>query len=284
VLPHFLVSEVVKRALAEDLLGGDLTGEALIAEDARAQARIIAKSPLVVCGAQIVAQVFHQVEPGTRLEVHTRDGALASPGQLLWLAEGRAQALLMAERTALNFAQRLSGIATLAHAFVAQLPQGSSTRITDTRKTTPGLRALERYAVRVGGAHNHRDALGAAVLIKENHIAAAGGVGTAISRARKLAPHTSRIEVEVEVLSQVKEALAAGADIIMLDEFEEGALKLAVAEIGDRALIEVSGGITLEQVPALAALGVHIISVGALTHSAKAADLSLELEPFMPEP
>jgi nicotinate-nucleotide pyrophosphorylase (carboxylating) len=184
----------------------------------------------------------------------------------------------MAERTALNFAQRMSGIATLARSYVRALPEGTKTRVTDTRKTTPGLRALERYAVRTGGAHNHRDTLGSAVLIKDNHIQAAGGIAVAVQRARARAPHTSKIEVEVASLAELDQALAAGADIVMLDNFDEGDIAAGVAKAKGRALVEVSGGITLGRIAELAAAGVDVISSGALTHSAPSADIALDLE------
>ncbi len=278
MIPDFVITELVDRALAEDLHAGDLTTEALVSAEARGIARITAKSPLVVCGSRILARTFYQVDPGLRVEEHVNDGDLAQPGDLLWLAEGRTRGLLMAERTALNFVQHLSGIATLTRSYVDALPKGSQTRITDTRKTTPGLRQLERYAVRLGGGHNHRDSLGSAVLIKENHITAAGGVKPALDRARQHAPHTSRLEIEIERLDQLSDALAARADILLLDNFNDADVEAAVKQIKGRALVEVSGGISLERIPHLAALGVDVISVGALTHSAKAADISLRLE------
>jgi nicotinate-nucleotide pyrophosphorylase (carboxylating) len=177
---------------------------------------------------------------------------------------------------ALNFVQRLSGIATITRRFVDALPKGSKTRITDTRKTTPGLRAFERYAVRCGGAHNHREDLSSAVLIKDNHISAAGGIRAAIENAREHAPHTSRIECEVDSMAQLEEALASGAEIVLLDNFLDSDLPAAVALVAGRALIEVSGNVTLARVPVIAGYGVDVISVGALTHSAPAADVGLD--------
>jgi nicotinate-nucleotide pyrophosphorylase (carboxylating) len=272
------LDEVVSRALGEDLAGGDLTSEAIVDADARAVARARAKSPLVVAGGDVFARVFYRVDPGLRVERLLPDGATAEPGAELWIVEGRTRSILMGERTALNFVQRMSGIASVARAYVDALPQGSRTRITDTRKTTPGLRALERYAVRCGGAFNHRDSLGSAVLIKDNHIEAAGGVSEAVSRARGYAPHTSRIEIEVESLEMLEEALTAGADIVMLDNFAPAEIARAVERARGRALVEVSGGITRERVAELAAAGVDIISVGALTHSAPSADIALDIE------
>jgi nicotinate-nucleotide pyrophosphorylase (carboxylating) len=196
---------------------------------------------------------------------------------------GSARSILMAERTALNFVQHLSGVATLAHRYMREIPVGSSTRISDTRKTTPGLRALERNAVRAGGAHNHRDALGAGVLIKDNHIVAAGGIVAAVTRARARAAHTSKIEIEVANLEQLQQALSVGVDVIMLDNVDLAAIRKAVALVDGRALIEVSGNVTLERVADLARAGADIISVGALTHSAPAVDISLSVRVPMPE-
>jgi nicotinate-nucleotide pyrophosphorylase (carboxylating) len=189
---------------------------------------------------------------------------------------GPATSILLGERVALNFMQRLTGVSTMTRRFVDALPDGAPTRITDTRKTTPGLRALERYAVRCGGGFNHREDLGAAVLIKDNHIAAAGGCRKAISRARAYAPHTCRIECEVDDQAQLEEALAAGADVIMLDNFDDDQVRDAMRTIGGRAIVEVSGGITLDRVGTLGALGVDVISVGALTHSSPSSDLGLD--------
>ena len=277
-LPLLLLDELVRRALAEDLGAGDLTTSATVAADARAVGRATAKCELVVCGTEVFARAFYAVDPGLRVERRVEDGTLVGPQTLLWLVEGAARSILMAERTALNFAQRMSGVATLARRFVAALPPGSTTRITDTRKTMPGLRALDRYAVRTGGAHNHRDSLGAGVLIKDNHIEAAGGIRAALERARAYAPHTLRLEIEVESLDELDQALEAGADIVMLDNFEPDAIARAMSRARGRALVEVSGRVRLEQVAELGRLGVDLVSVGALTHSAPAADIALDLE------
>lgn len=272
-----LLDPLLLRALEEDLSAGDLTSEATVEPDCQAQAVAVAKSPLVVCGGDVFRRTFELVDRRVQFSAQLSDGAAAGAGDVIWALEGPARSLLMAERTALNFVQRLSGIASLTARYVAALPQSSRTRITDTRKTTPGLRALERYAIRVGGGHNHRDNLGSAVLIKDNHIAAAGGVTTAIQRARAHAPHTSRIEVEVENLAMLDAALEAGADIVMLDNFPPAAIGEAVARCRNRALVEVSGNITLERIAQLGALSVDIISCGALTHSVPAADISLRI-------
>jgi nicotinate-nucleotide pyrophosphorylase (carboxylating) len=279
VIIDALLDEVVDRALAEDLAGGDLTTEATVQSDARAVGRALARKPLCVCGGDLFARAFYRVDPGLRVERLIEEGADAGPDDVLWVVEGSARSILMAERTALNFAQRMSGIATLARRYVRALPAGTKTRIADTRKTTPGLRALERRAVRTGGAYNHRDTLGSAVLIKDNHIEAAGGITAALERARAYAPHTSRIEIEVESMAALDEALSAGAEIVMLDNF-------APAEVGEAArrahargaMVEVSGGITLERIAELANAGVDVISAGALTHSAPAADIALDIE------
>jgi len=278
VTPSYLLDQLVDLALTEDLAGGDPTTEATVDASDRAIARAVAHSPLVVCGGDVFARVFYRVDPGVRVERCVADGERAKPGDVLWIAEGATRSLLMAERTALNFAQRMSGTASLTRRFVDALPTNAVTRIVDTRKTTPGLRFLERYAVRCGGGHNHRDNLGSAILIKDNHIVAAGGVREAIERAHKYAPHTSRIEIEVESLDMLDEALEAGANVVMLDNFESEQIAVAVERAHGRALVEVSGGISLERIPALAAAGVDVISIGALTHSAAAADIGFDIE------
>ena len=274
---------LVDRALGEDLGGGDLTSDCCVEPDTRAVGDAIARRELVACGGEVFAHTFARVDPATAVEILVPDGAKVPAETVLWRVRGRARSLLAAERVALNFAQRMTGIATLARRYVDALPAGSTTRITDTRKTTPGLRVLERYAVRSGGAHNHRDDLGSAVMIKDNHIVAAGGIGRAVERARRLAPHTSRIEVEVTTLDELGEALAAGADILLLDNMDRATTERAVVAARRRGStaaapwLEASGGITLERIPELAAAGVDVISVGALTHSAPAADISLEI-------
>ncbi|RYZ05505.1 MAG: carboxylating nicotinate-nucleotide diphosphorylase [Myxococcales bacterium] len=278
MIADFLLNELVDRALAEDLAGGDVTSAACIAEEERAVAKAVAHASLVVCGSAAFARSFYRVDPGLRVEEKLADGRRAQPGDVLWIVEGSARSILMAERVGLNFAQRLSGVATLTRTFVDAVPPASKLRIVDTRKTTPGLRVLERYAVRVGGGHNHRDCLGSAVLIKDNHIVAAGGITAALQRARAYAPHTSRLEIEVESLPQLDEALTAGADIVMLDNFDAAALREAVERARGRAIVEVSGGLTLQRVKELGELGVDVASVGALTHSAPAADIGLDIE------
>lgn len=273
-----LLRPVILRALAEDLDGGDLTTEATVEVGTLAVGRATARSDLTVCGGDVFRAVFAELDPSLVVTTERVDGARAVRGDALWTVRGNARSLLMGERTALNFVQRLSGIATLSRRYVDAIPSGCRARITDTRKTTPGLRALERYAVRTGGAHNHRDTLGLAVLIKDNHIVAAGGITEAVKRAQARAPHTSRIEIEVESLEELDEALGARADIVLLDNFAPADIDEAVTRAHGRALVEVSGGVTLERIATLARTGVDVISVGALTHSAPAADIGLDIE------
>lgn len=277
-----LLDALIDRILDEDLAGGDLTTEACVDPSAEAVAEAVSRKPLVVCGGAVFRRVFERLDPGARAEILVEEGVAVPEGAVIWRVRARARALLSGERTALNLTQRMSGVATAARRYVEALPAGSRTRVADTRKTTPGLRALERYAVRVGGAHNHRDNLGSAVMIKDNHIIAAGGITAAIERARARAPHTSRIEVEVASLAELEQALAARADIIMLDNFSLADVHAAVKRVADnpgaRPLIEVSGGITLPRIAELAAAGVDVISVGALTHSAPAADIAVDLK------
>jgi nicotinate-nucleotide pyrophosphorylase (carboxylating) len=273
-----LLEPLVTRALAEDLEGGDLTTEATVDASTTALARAVARTAVVVCGGAVFRTVFALVDPSLEVTAELADGEHAPAGSTLWVVRGNARSILMGERTALNFTQRMTGIATLSRRYADAVPEGTTTRVTDTRKTTPGLRALERYAVRTGGAHNHRDTLGSAVLIKDNHIVAAGGITAAVSRSRARAPHTSKIEVEVETLAELDEALAAGADIVLLDNFAPETIAVAVARARGKALVEVSGSITLERIATLARAGVDVISVGALTHSAPAADIGLDIE------
>jgi nicotinate-nucleotide pyrophosphorylase (carboxylating) len=271
-----ILTETVRRALSEDIDRGDLTSEACVESTTPGRAKLNCREPVVVCGLPIFEEVYAQVDLLVDVERQVEDGDACGAGTTLATISGPATSILLGERVALNFMQRLTGVSTMTKRFVDALPEGSSTRITDTRKTTPGLRAFERYAVRCGGGHNHREDLGAAVLIKDNHIAAAGGVRPAIQRARAYAPHTCRIECEVDTPGQLQEALAAGADIVMLDNFDDEQVGDALTVIAGRALVEVSGGITLDRVARLGALGVDVISVGALTHSSPACDLGLD--------
>lgn len=267
---------LVEQALEEDLGRGDLTTESCIDPEVRSRAVIVAREPLVFCGGPVIAEVYRQLDTTVTVRAQVPDGTRVTAGISVVELAGSAAALLMGERIALNYAQRMSAIASLTRKYVDELPNGCETRITDTRKTTPGLRILERYAVRCGGGHNHREDLGAAVLIKDNHIAAAGGIAEAIRRGKARSPHTSRITCEVDTLEQLQIALAAGADIVMLDNFSEQALAQGVAMAKGRALVEVSGGITVGRIAAIAMGGADLISVGALTHSAGSVDLGLD--------
>jgi nicotinate-nucleotide pyrophosphorylase (carboxylating) len=275
-VPRIAITRIVQLALDEDLGRGDLTTEACVNADSVGRVELRARERCVFCGVELVREVFAQVDPRVTMEVRVPDGTGVLPGTTLLSLRGPTRSLLEGERVALNFAQRLSGVATLTRSFVDALASGSRTRIIDTRKTTPGLRVLERYAVRFGGGHNHREDLAAAVLIKDNHIAAAGGVAAAIERARARAPHTSRIECEVDTLQQLSIALAQRADVVLLDNFEDADIVEAVRMVAGRALIEVSGSVSRERIADISRAGVDVISVGALTHSARAVDLGLD--------
>lgn len=277
-LTRVVVERLVRGALEEDLASGDLTTEACIEADARSVAFGVARTTLVFAGGMVAETAFRLVAPEVTFELHVADGEEVAAGTKLFTVRGSSRALLMAERTALNFIQRMSGIATLARRYVSRVPAGKKTRIADTRKTTPGLRVLERYSVRMGGASNHRDNLGSAVLIKDNHIKAAGSITNAITRAKARSPHTSRIECEVTNQAELTEALGAGADIVMLDNMNNDEVALSIAVNEGRAILEASGGITLERITELANLGIDVISVGALTHSAPSADIALDFE------
>lgn len=263
-------------ALEEDIGRGDLTCDACVPPDVEGSAEFRAREPLVLCGGLAIQAVYAVVDPTLEVIVNRRDGDPLAKGDVALTVRGSAASILLGERVALNFAQRMSGVATMAARYVDQLPEGSSCRVVDTRKTTPGLRRFERYAVRCGGAHNHREDLSSAVMIKDNHIAACGGIAKAIERARAFAPHTTRIECEVDRHEQLVEALDAGADIVMLDNFDDEAVRAAVEFTQGRAILEASGGITLERIGVLAEAGVDVISVGALTHSAPSVDLGLD--------
>jgi len=273
-------TRLIELALEEDLGRGDATTQAVVGPGTSAAAHLVARQRLIVAGLDVAATVFHRLDPSIAIETHIADGAEAQPGTRIATYRGSAAALLAGERTALNFLQRLSGVATLTRAFVAAA-QGTSLRITDTRKTTPGFRLLEKYAVRMGGGSNHRFDLGSGVLIKDNHVALAGSVGEAVRRAKGRVPHSLNIEVEVDTLAQLDEALAAGVAIVLLDNFTDtdlGKVMARIRAVKPRPLVEVSGGVTLARIPELARLGVDLVSVGALTHSAPAVDLSLDME------
>jgi nicotinate-nucleotide pyrophosphorylase (carboxylating) len=274
------VTRLIELAIEEDLGRGDATTQALVGPEATATAHLVARQRLTVAGLDIAAAVFRRLDPSIAIQTQIDDGAEAQPGARVATYRGAAAALLSGERTALNFLQRLSGVATLTRTFVAAA-QGTSLRITDTRKTTPGFRLLEKYAVRMGGGSNHRFDLGSGVLIKDNHVALAGSVSEAVRRAKGRVPHSLNIEVEVDTMAQLDEALAADVDIVLLDNFTDADLGRAMARlraVKPRPLVEVSGGVTLVRIPELARAGVDLVSVGALTHSAPAVDLALDME------
>jgi nicotinate-nucleotide pyrophosphorylase (carboxylating) len=271
-----LYREIVRRALAEDLGWGDVTTEAVVPADLLAHGVILCKCDCVIAGLEVAAEAFQQLDPGCSFDRKCKDSERCKPGDVVAEVRGQAAAMLTAERTALNFLQRLSGIATLTRRFVDATHGGIT--ILDTRKTTPTLRALEKYAVRAGTGTNHRAGLDDGILIKDNHIRLAGGVREALRRMKE-AEAEMPIEIEAQTLEQVDEALAAGADIILLDNMSVAVITEAVSKIRGRAKIELSGGVTLDGLPDLAKTGADYVSIGALTHSAPAADLSFELEP-----
>lgn len=272
-----MIQETVRRALAEDVGTGDVTTEATVPTEARARGVITQKAPGVVFGLEVAGEVFRQLEPSIALRPRVAEGVWRGGGAVLEI-EGSARAILTGERTALNFLGRLSGVATMA-ARAVRAVEGTGATILDTRKTTPGLRSLEKAAVAAGGAANHRAGLYDAVLIKENHAALAGGVGVAVRAAAQRAPGLP-LEVECRTLAEVDEALEAGAQRILLDNMDPGQLREAVAHVDGRAALEASGGVSIETVREIAATGVQFVSVGALTHSAPTLDLSLILEPL----
>lgn len=272
------IDHLIDLAIDEDAGLGDVTSRAIFSAQHRSRGFIDAKEELVVCGLTIAARVFARVDPGLKVELLAHDGARVKRGARVLSVAGPTASLLTAERTALNFLQRLSGISTLARRFADEVA-GTGVRIVDTRKTTPGWRALEKYAVRCGGCFNHRSSLGEHVLIKDNHIAAAGTLTKAVELARAAAPHLAKIEVETTTLAEVKEALRARAGVILLDNMSPELIQRAVALIAGAALVEVSGGVRLETLRRYALPGVDVISVGALTHSATAVDLSLTVLP-----
>lgn len=275
-LDDLLVRPIVDLALAEDLgRAGDITGQACIDPDARLSVVWASRQDGRVSGLSCARLALAALDPTARFEVVTPDGADVLPGAVLARAKGNARAVLIAERTGLNLLGRLSGIATLTRSYV-RLVEGTGATIVDTRKTTPGLRALEKYAVRCGGGVNHRFGLDDAILIKDNHVAACGGVGEAVRRARAHAGHLVKVEVEVDGLDQLDEALKHGPDVVMLDNFSLDDLRAAVALAKGRTVLEASGGVNLTTVRAIAETGVDVISVGALTHSAPVLDIGLD--------
>ncbi|WP_372706727.1 carboxylating nicotinate-nucleotide diphosphorylase [Brevundimonas sp.] len=275
-LPHLLVEPIVRMALAEDLgRAGDVTAAACVPEGARMKAAFVARKAGVLAGVDCVRLSLLAMDPDARIEPRLRDGDVFEAGAVLVEAEADARAFLAAERTALNLLGRLSGIATLTRAYVDAVA-GTRARIADTRKTTPGLRALEKHAVLCGGGVNHRFGLDDAILIKDNHVAVCGGVAQAVRAARAAVGHLMKIEVEVDGLDQLDQALAEGPDVIMLDNFTLDMLREAVKRVAGQVTLEASGGVSLETVRAIAETGVDVISVGALTHSAPVLDIGLD--------
>lgn len=273
------INRLVTAALDEDAPWGDLTSESIVPDNAVVRAQLVAREPGVFSGVSLLEAAFHLVDPETRMELHISDGEAFASRAVLATITGPARAILRAERIALNFTQRMSGIATLTSRYVDEV-RGTKARIVDTRKTTPGLRIIERQAVRNGGGHNHRFSLSDAVMVKDNHLAAVISQGMSITEAlvqmKSRLPHTTHVEVEVDRIDQIEAVLAAGVDTIMLDNFTNDELREGVRLIRDHAVVEASGGVTLDTVAAIAETGVDVISVGALTHSVRALDLGLD--------
>lgn len=278
IAPPAVLREFVERALAEDIGRGDATTQALFTDPVPAVGRIAARTQTVVAGWSVAALVFQTLDRNASIEPHADDGEAILPGASILTVRTDARALLTGERVALNILQRLCGVASLTRSYV-DAARGYATKIADTRKTPAGWRVLDKYAVRCGGGVNHRFGLDDGILIKDTHLALAEGVAAAVRRARTAARHGLKVEVEVQSLDEVREALDAGADILLLDNMDLAAIRASVAEIKGRALVEVSGGVTLAAVRDIAASGVDIVSVGALTHSAPAADLHMDVWP-----
>ena len=269
------IARVVETALDEDAPHGDLTGEVFVPADAVATADLVAREPGVLAGAHVFEVAMTAIDPAVQVTLHAADGDRFEPGTVLATVRGNARAVLRCERIALNLVQRMCGIATLTATYVEAA--GPRIRVTDTRKTTPGLRALERHAVRCGGGHNHRFSLSEAVMAKDNHLALVDDITAAIRAARARLPHTTHLEVEVDRIDQIEPVLAGGVDTIMLDNFSLDELRAGVAIVAGRALVEASGSVSLETIGAIAETGVDLVSVGALTHAARNLDLGLDV-------
>lgn len=276
-MEKWIIRDVLEKAYKEDMPFGDITTDYSVPENVNSRAYMITKQEGVIAGIEVCIEAFKMLDPDTKVIPLVEDGDFVEAGTRILEIEGKSRALLKAERTALNLLQRLSGIATITRLYVEKII-GYNAKVTDTRKTTPGLRALEKYAVRKGGGTNHRLSLSDGVLIKDNHIKAVGGIRKAVEAVREHIPHTVKIEVEAETLKQVKEALESGADIIMLDNMPPDIMGQAVKMINHRAITEASGNVTLDNIQKIAATGVDIISIGALTHSVKAMDISMKFE------
>lgn len=276
-MDNLYIDDLILAALKEDMPLGDITTDNTISPDSRSSARLIAKQSGIIAGLDVAERVFRLLDSSSSFSRNIQDGEYIIKGEIIANLEGNTRALLKGERTALNLLQRLSGIATKTRDYVSKI-EGFPAKIVDTRKTTPGLRLLEKYAVRMGGGTNHRHSLSDGVLIKDNHIKAAGSITSAVELARKAIPHTIKIEVETESLEMVKEALAAKADIIMLDNMNTAMMAEAVELIDGRAIVEASGNVNMDTVYEIAATGVDIISIGALTHSVSAFDISMRID------
>ena len=275
MLNEMMIKDIVKRALLEDIGTGDITTISTVPEDKQITGNFLAKEDGILCGLGVVRAVFAEVDKSVSLITAFKDGDTLKKGEVFAKVKGNARSILSGERVALNFMQRMSGIATYSNRIQGELA-GYKTKILDTRKTTPGLRVIEKYAVRVGGAYNHRYNLSDGVLIKDNHIEASGSITAAVNNARKVIPHTLKIEVEVKNFDEVKEALSVGADILMLDNMSVEEMAEAIKIIDGRALVEASGNMDQKPIAEVAAAGVDFISLGALTHSVKALDISLK--------
>jgi nicotinate-nucleotide pyrophosphorylase (carboxylating) len=271
-----LVDRIIENALDEDIGPGDITTSAIVDPELKGEARLLAKEKLVLAGMEIFSRVFSILDPGIAVESQFHDGEMVRDGAWIALLKGSMRGILIGERTALNFLQHLSGIATLTRRYVEKT-YPATVRVIDTRKTTPGLRILEKDAVRIGGGANHRFGLFDGILIKDNHIATAGSISKAVERLKSRVPHTLRIEVEVTDIKGLEEAINAGADAVLLDNMSLEEMSSAVSIAGGRVILEASGGVTLESIGEIAKTGVDLISVGALTHSARSVDISLEV-------
>ncbi len=272
-----MISSIIIKALEEDIGPKDITTSAIVPEDLEAKGIITAKEDLVLAGMRVASECFRTLDPEIIFKARSRDGDSIKSGKIIAEIKGKAHAILMGERVALNFLQRFSGIATLTAEYVKRV-KGLNVKILDTRKTTPGLRSLEKYAVRMGGGFNHRFGLYDAVLVKDNHIALSGSIRKALEKVKKETPHTTKIEVETKSIKEVKDALTVGVDIIMLDNMDLETIRKAVKMIKGKALVEASGNVNLDNVRKIAETGVNLISIGAITHSAPAVDISLEIE------
>ncbi|MTI67698.1 MAG: carboxylating nicotinate-nucleotide diphosphorylase [Firmicutes bacterium] len=272
---RYIIKQLIKNALLEDMNNGDITTDNLIDEKSISTAEIIAKEKMIVCGLEVCKLTFSFLDNEMNFNKKCKDGDLVNKGDVILTATGKTKAILSAERTALNFLQRMSGIATKTNEFVQRV-KGLNVKITDTRKTTPNLRIIEKYSVKVGGGYNHRYNLSDAVMIKDNHIKASGGIEKAVSKIKNKIPHTTKIEIEVDSLEKFKRAIKTDVDIIMLDNMDYKDIILAV-KLNNEKILETSGNITLENINEMAKTGVNVISTGAITHSVKASDISLKI-------